>query len=164
MRRRVTPIRSDEGSALMLVPAGVLVLLVLGAIAIDSAVVALAQRELSDRTAAVANDVAGAGASDASFYEAGDVTLSQDAAAAYTARVNQIAGNHPVPFLVTTTTAGANAWAGASRNLTFNATNPAAFPTFFADMLGLNAAALNVPGTYTALARRVMPGANVANA
>ncbi|HVM10173.1 MAG TPA: hypothetical protein VM345_17035 [Acidimicrobiales bacterium] len=74
------PLRGDGGSALMLVPAGVLVLIMLGAIAIDSTIVALAQRELSNRTAAVANDVAGATADDEAFYRSGEVTLDQHAA------------------------------------------------------------------------------------
>lgn len=42
----------------MLVPAGFLVLLILGAIAVDSAIVFLAQRELTNQVAAVANDAA----------------------------------------------------------------------------------------------------------
>ena len=76
--------RADEGNALMLVPAGVLVLLMLGAIAVDSAVVFLAQRDLSNRTSAVANDVAGFASSDDAFYRDGVVQLDGARAAAYT--------------------------------------------------------------------------------
>lgn len=43
---------------LLLVPASVLVLVVLGAIAVDSAVVLLGQRELANAAAAAANDAA----------------------------------------------------------------------------------------------------------
>jgi hypothetical protein len=52
----------------MLVPAAVLVLLILGAICVDSAVVFFAERDLANRTAAVASDVASATVDDASFY------------------------------------------------------------------------------------------------
>lgn len=60
--------RGERGSALVLVPAGVLVLVVLGAIAVDSAVAFLGQREASNAAAAAANDAAAAALSDASFY------------------------------------------------------------------------------------------------
>ncbi|MBW3613970.1 MAG: hypothetical protein KY439_01490 [Actinobacteria bacterium] len=75
----------DRGSVLMLVPAAVLVLLVLAAIAIDSAIVVLAQRDLSNRTAAAANDVAGSALSEASFYGStdGGVRLDQRQATAF---------------------------------------------------------------------------------
>jgi Flp pilus assembly protein TadG len=76
--------RRDDGSALMLVPAAVLVLLVLGAICVDSAVVFLAQRDLANRTAAAANDIAGLAVSDTAFYGAGAVRLDDDRATAYT--------------------------------------------------------------------------------
>ena len=58
----------ERGSVLMLVPAGVLVLVVLGAIAVDSAVAFMAQREISNAAAAAANDAAGAALSDERFY------------------------------------------------------------------------------------------------
>jgi hypothetical protein len=68
----------------MLVPAAVLVLLVLGAICVDAAVVVLGQRDLANRTAAAANDIAGFAVSDAAFYdEAGVVALDDDRARAY---------------------------------------------------------------------------------
>ncbi len=55
----------------MLVPAAVLVLMILGAIAVDSAVAFMAQRELANAAAAAANDAAGAALSDQSFYGGG---------------------------------------------------------------------------------------------
>ena len=68
----------------MLVPAAVLVLLVLGAICVDSAVVFLGQRELANRTAAAANDIAGFAVSDVAFYErAGAVALDDERADAF---------------------------------------------------------------------------------
>ncbi|HUR22350.1 MAG TPA: hypothetical protein VMZ73_00615 [Acidimicrobiales bacterium] len=56
---------------LLLVPAGVLVLVILGAIAVDSAIAFLGQRELSDLAAAVANDAATSALSDEHFYRGG---------------------------------------------------------------------------------------------
>ena len=51
----------DRGSVLLLMPAAVLVVLVLGAIAVDAAVAFLAERELAGAAAAAANDAATAG-------------------------------------------------------------------------------------------------------
>jgi uncharacterized membrane protein len=59
---------------LILVPTLVLVLVVLAAIAVDSAVVFLGQRQLGDAAAAAAKDAASA-LSDPSFYRAGSVSL-----------------------------------------------------------------------------------------
>lgn len=75
----------DHGSVLMLVPAAVLVLVVLAAIAIDSAIVVLAQRDLLNRTAAAANDVAGFAVSEDGFYRSADglVELDQERARAF---------------------------------------------------------------------------------
>ncbi len=78
--------RRQRGSVLLLVPAAVLVLIVLGAIAVDSAVVFLGQRELGSAVAAAANDAAGAAFADAPFYEGGrveiDVARAREVAAA----------------------------------------------------------------------------------
>lgn len=73
--------RSERGSALMLVPAGVLVLIVLGAIAVDAAVAFLGQREVSNAAAAAANDAAAAALSDSAFYR-GSGALAVDAGVA----------------------------------------------------------------------------------
>lgn len=75
----------ERGSALMLVPAAVLVLFLLGAVAVDSAVAVLGQRELSAAASAAANDAVAAALSDARFYghEGGDpgaVVVDQAAA------------------------------------------------------------------------------------
>ncbi len=61
----------ERGSALMLVPAGVLVLFVLGALSADAAVAFLGQREVSNAAAAAANDAAAAALSDEAFYRGG---------------------------------------------------------------------------------------------
>lgn len=79
----MTTSQDERGSVLMLVPAGILVLLLLAAIAIDGAVVWLAQRDLANRAAAVATDIAGAAVDDPTFYGDGDVRLRADAAATY---------------------------------------------------------------------------------
>jgi Flp pilus assembly protein TadG len=71
------PDRSARGSALMLVPAGVLVLVALAAMAVDTGVVYLGQRQLADAVSAAANDAAGAGISDAGFYRSGAVRLDE---------------------------------------------------------------------------------------
>lgn len=70
----------------MLVPAGILVLLILGAIAVDSAVVLLAERDLVNRTAAAANDIAGQGLDEGAFYRrGGSVAIDPHRADAYAA-------------------------------------------------------------------------------
>ena len=58
----------ERGSVLMLVPAGVLVLVVLGALAVDAAVAFLGQREVSDAAAAAANDAATYAIANRAFY------------------------------------------------------------------------------------------------
>lgn len=76
--------RGERGSVLMLVPAAVLVLFVLGSIAVDSAIAFMAQRELTAAAAAAANDAAAAAMSDEAFYrggggrEAGSVDIDDD--------------------------------------------------------------------------------------
>jgi Flp pilus assembly protein TadG len=53
-------VKRERGSALTLVPAGVLVLIVLGAVALDLSIAFLGERELANATAAAANDAASA--------------------------------------------------------------------------------------------------------
>jgi hypothetical protein len=80
----VTAHRSTErGSVLILVPALVLVMLILGAIAVDSAVAYLGHRELQDFTASVAQQVATATLSQPAFYQnGGTVEIDQSKVAA----------------------------------------------------------------------------------
>lgn len=59
----------------MLVPAAVLVLLALAAIAVDSAIVFMTQRQAGDVAAAAANDAAGAALSEGAFYKGGAVDI-----------------------------------------------------------------------------------------
>ena len=76
----------ERGSVLMLVPAGVLVLVVLGAIAVDSAVAFLGQREASNAAAAAANDAAAAALSDTAFYRSSGALVVDAARADAVAR------------------------------------------------------------------------------
>ena len=74
----------ERGSVLMLVPAGVLVLFVLGALAVDAAIAFQAQRELSATAAALANDAATVALSDDRFYAesaAGAIEVDEGGAA-----------------------------------------------------------------------------------
>jgi hypothetical protein len=59
----------------MLVPAGFLVLMLLAALSVDSAVAYLGQRQLDDALTAAANDAATAGLSNTGFYQQGAVIL-----------------------------------------------------------------------------------------
>lgn len=65
----------DRGSVLALVPAALLVLLVLAAIAVDSASEYLARRELAAAADAAANDAATFGLDEARFRETGEFVL-----------------------------------------------------------------------------------------
>ena len=69
--------RSDErGSVLALVPAGFMVLIVLAAFAINSAVAYKASQQLHDTLLAAANDGAAAGLDGSAFYSTGALVLS----------------------------------------------------------------------------------------
>ncbi len=83
-RRRRT--RGDRGSSLLLVPAGVLIVFVLGGLAVDLSVTHLAQRELLDAAASAANDAAGAGVDTATLRTSGVVRLDPDRARTAAAR------------------------------------------------------------------------------
>lgn len=77
----------DRGSALMLMPAGVLIVIVLGALAVDAAILFLGERELADLSAAAANDAATLALREASFYECGRLELDEQRAAQVAATV-----------------------------------------------------------------------------
>ena len=76
----VTRRAGDCGSVLALVPAGFLVLLLLGALAVDSAVAYLGQQQLRDALTAAANDAAGAAIDNALFYSQGRVVVDSSEA------------------------------------------------------------------------------------
>jgi hypothetical protein len=70
----------ERGSVLALVPAGFLVLILLAALTVDSAVAYLGQEQLHDALSAAANDAATAALDSRSFYDSGVITLDQTAA------------------------------------------------------------------------------------
>jgi len=76
----------QAGSVLVMVPAAFLVLLILGAIAVDGAASYLGQRQLADTLAAAANDAATAGLDNSAFYSSGRLVLSPPLVAAVVCR------------------------------------------------------------------------------
>jgi uncharacterized membrane protein len=68
-------VRRERGSALILMPAVVVVMLILGAIAVDSAIAYLGHRQLEDFTASVADQAAAGALDQGSFYNGGRVRL-----------------------------------------------------------------------------------------
>jgi Flp pilus assembly protein TadG len=68
--------RPERGSALLLFPAAILIMMALAAMAVDSSIAFLAQRELANAAAAAANDAASRAVSDASFYQQDRIELS----------------------------------------------------------------------------------------
>jgi hypothetical protein len=66
---------NERGSVLALVPAGFLVLILLAALAVDSAVTYLGQQQLHDTLAAAATDSATAAVDSSSFYRTGTLVL-----------------------------------------------------------------------------------------
>jgi Flp pilus assembly protein TadG len=79
--------RGEDGNVLLLFPAAVLVLVILGALAVDFSIVYLGEREAADLAAALANDAASA-LDESAFYGEADPTaeaefrLDEDRAAA----------------------------------------------------------------------------------
>jgi hypothetical protein len=84
--------RADTGSVLALVPAGFLVLILLGALAVDSAVAYLGQQQLHDALTAAANDAAGAAIDNQLFYR--DVRVVIDSSQARTVVCESVAAQH----------------------------------------------------------------------
>lgn len=72
--------RPGRGSTLLLMPAALLVVVVLGALAVDVAAVHQAQRELIAAAQAAANDAAVAAWDTGAFYREGEVRLDRAAA------------------------------------------------------------------------------------
>ncbi len=68
--------RADQrGSALLLIPAGVLIVLLLGALVVDTAVVFLAEREAEATASAAANDLAALALDEAELRTTGRYVL-----------------------------------------------------------------------------------------
>lgn len=74
-------LRAEDGNTLLLMPAGVLILIVLAAIAVDAAIVFQAQREAGDVAAGLANDAASLLDEDR-FYTAGEIAIDPTRVAA----------------------------------------------------------------------------------
>lgn len=75
----VTP-RRERGSVLMLMPAAVLIVIVLGSIAVDFAIAFLGEREALGLATAAANDAATAGLDEAVFRDTGEFAIDEDRA------------------------------------------------------------------------------------
>jgi hypothetical protein len=76
VRLRKRRLSGDRGSVLALVPAGFLVLIALGALAVDSAVAYQGQQQLHDALVAAANDAASSAIDHSAFYGSGSVVIS----------------------------------------------------------------------------------------
>lgn len=79
---------SERGGVLLLFPAAVFIVVALAAVAVDSSIAFLGERELSNATAAAANDAAGVAVSDPAFYRSGRIEL--DPAAVERVAVNRV--------------------------------------------------------------------------
>ena len=66
---------TERGSVLLLFPAGVLIVVVLAAMAVDTSIAFLGERELAAAVAAAANDAATEAISDEAFYGGGRLEL-----------------------------------------------------------------------------------------
>lgn len=76
----VTHRRHERGSVLMLMPAAVLIVILLGAIAVDGAIAFLGEREALGLATAAANDAAAAALDQDRFRDTGEFTLDHDRA------------------------------------------------------------------------------------
>jgi uncharacterized membrane protein len=79
---RVRSARGERGSVLALVPAGFLVLMILGALAVDNGATYLGQRQLQATLQDAANDAAGGALANSSFYAQGRIEIDPAQAAA----------------------------------------------------------------------------------
>lgn len=79
-RMKHTVARVDRGSVLMLMPAGVLIVLLLGAISFDLSLVFLRQRQASSVAVDVANDLASAAFDEQGFRATGTFELDPERA------------------------------------------------------------------------------------
>jgi hypothetical protein len=99
----------DRGSALMLMPAGLLIVLVLASIAVDMSVVHLRKRQAFELAAAAANDAATAGVDQGRLRTTHDYVLDPERARAVVTDVvaaSELASELARPPVVTVTDAG----------------------------------------------------------
>ncbi len=85
-------VNRDIGSVLMLMPAAVLIVILLGSIAVDFAVVFLAQRDLGTAASAAANDAATYGLDEAAYRRGDGYQFRQDQVATAVRAVLQSRG------------------------------------------------------------------------
>ena len=71
---------AERGSVLMLMPAAVLIVILLGSLAVDSAIAFLGEREALSLASAAANDAAAAALDQEAFRATGEFTLDHDRA------------------------------------------------------------------------------------
>lgn len=79
-------LRGEDGNTLLLMPVGVLIMLLLGAIAVDFAIIYMAQREVANLAAGLANDAAGA-VDEQAFFTEGVYRIDRDRAGRLVAQV-----------------------------------------------------------------------------
>ena len=106
---RLTPTEPERGSALMLMPAGLLIVLVLASIAVDMSLVHLRKRQAFELAAAAANDAATAGADQGRLRTTQTYVLDPERARAVVADVvaaSELAPQLARPPVVTVTGAG----------------------------------------------------------
>ena len=72
--------RAERGSVLMLMPAAVMIVILLGSIAVDFAIAFLGEREALSLASAAANDAAAAALDEQRFRETGEFVLDHDRA------------------------------------------------------------------------------------
>lgn len=106
--------RPERGSTLLLFPAGLLIMVALAAMTVDSAIGFLAQRQLMNATAAAANDAATQALSDRAFYQDNRLELSAaDVEAVAVDRVFDLVDqgrHHGLAVTAAATRAGGCAW------------------------------------------------------
>lgn len=86
----------QRGSALVLVPAAVMSLIVLAAVAVDFSIAFLGERELANATAAAANDAAGSAIDEDALRERDQLVLDPARAAEVVRRSLAARGHVPV--------------------------------------------------------------------
>jgi hypothetical protein len=100
VRRRAT---SERGSALLLVPAGFVALLVLAAVAVDQSMLFAARRQLIDVAASAANDAAAVAVDEAAYRGSGGTPVTSARAEAGVAAALAARGMDDVLRSVTVT-------------------------------------------------------------
>lgn len=73
-------LREDRGQALLLLPAGFLIVLLLGSLVLEAAALHLRQRQLDDLADSLANDAAAVGFDIDTFRETGEIRIDSDRA------------------------------------------------------------------------------------